>query len=70
MGEVALKEINETAEILSEVLLRCILSGDFSNPVVIFLEGIEGVYILIQDKVTDKAIITDKIREGLINYVA
>ena len=70
MGELALKEINETAEILSEVLLRCILSGDFSNPVVIFLEGIEGVYILIQDKVTDKAIITDKIREGLINYVA
>ena len=69
MGELALKEINETAEILSEVLLRCILSGDFSNPVVIFLEGIEGVYILIQDKVTDKAIITDKIREGLINYV-
>ncbi len=69
MGELALKEINETAEILSEVLLRCILSGDFSNPVVIFLESIEGVYILIQDKVTDKAIITDKIREGLINYV-
>ena len=69
MGELALKEINETAEMLGQVLLRCILSGDFSNPVVIFLEGIEGVYILIQDKVTDKAIITDKIREGLINYV-
>lgn len=64
MGELALKEINETAEMLGQVLLRCILSGDFSNPVVIFLEGIEGVYILIQDKVTDKAIITDKIREG------
>ena len=69
MCELALKEINETAEMLGQVLLRCILSGDFSNPVVIFLEGIEGVYILIQDKVTDKAIITDKIREGLINYV-
>lgn len=69
MGELALKEINETAEILSEVLLRCILSGNFNNPVVIFLEGIEGVYILIQDKVTDKAIIKSKIREGLISYV-
>ena len=69
MDELDLKEINETAEMLGQVLLRCILSGDFSNPVVIFLEGIEGVYILIQDKVTDKAIITDKIREGLINYV-
>ena len=69
MDELDLKEINETAEMLGQVLLRCILSGDFSNPVVIFLEGIDGVYILIQDKVTDKAIITDKIREGLINYV-
>ena len=69
MGELALKEINETAEILSGVLLRCILSGDFNNPVVIFLEGIEGVYILIQDKVTDKATIKSKIREGLLSYV-
>ena len=69
MDELALKEINETVEILSEVLLRCILSGDFNNPVVIFLEGIEGVYILIQDKVTDKATIKSKIREGLISYV-
>ena len=69
MGELALKEINKTAEILSEVLLRCILIGDFNNPVVIFLEGIEGVYILIQDKVTDKATIKSKIREGLISYV-
>ena len=69
MGELALKEINETAEVLSNVLVKCILSGDFSNPVVIFLEGIEGVYTLIKDKVTDRKIITDKIREGLINYV-
>ena len=69
MGELALKEINETAEMLGQVLLRCILSGDFSNPVVIFLEGIEGVYILIQDKVTDKATIKSKIREGLLSYV-
>ena len=69
MDELALKEINETAEILSGVLLRCILSGDFNNPVVIFLEGIEGVYILIQDKVTDKATIKSKIREGLLSYV-
>ena len=69
MGELALKEINETAEVLSNVLVKCILSGDFGNPVVIFLEGIEGVYTLIKDKVTDRKIITDKIREGLINYV-
>ena len=69
MDELALKEINETAEILSQILLRCILSGDFNNQVVIFLEGIEGVYILIQDKVTDKATIKSKIREGLLSYV-